>query len=213
MLAHEVRNPLGILRSSAQLLSRQQGLDARSREMLGFMLGECDRINDLISSLLDNARPREPVFAAHDLNGLVEQLLDMLAARALSKRVSVDFEPAPLPLDIHCDRDQIVQVILNLVLNAIQAAGDKGRVRIRTWRDPGVVCLEIADDGPGIPAERRAAVLEPFVSGREGGIGLGLTVVQDVLRRHRAEFEIGDADLGGASFRVRFPANDTDPSA
>ncbi len=200
MLAHEVRNPLGILRSSAQLLERQRGLDARSREMLGFMLQEADRINDLITSLLENARPRPPAFATHDVNDIVHHVVEMLRPKAAQKAVAIDAERLPTAAPAACDRDQIVQVVLNLALNAVQKTGDGGRVRIRVTPMADGVRVEVADDGPGVPIEQRTAILEPFFSTRGGGIGLGLAVVQDILRRHGSELTVGDSDLGGASF-------------
>ncbi|MCC7411125.1 MAG: sensor histidine kinase [Gammaproteobacteria bacterium] len=209
MLAHEVRNPLGIVRSSAQLLARQQGLDARGHEMVDFMVHECDRINALIRNLLENARPREPAMAEHDLRDIVRQPLEMLRARAQTKRVALEFDGAEQPLPIVCDRDQITQVLLNLVLNAIQMVADGGRIEIAAGMHDGAAWLEVRDDGPGIPAARHQLILEPFVTFRDGGIGLGLTIVQDILTRHGATLTIGTSGLGGASLRIDFAGHQT----
>jgi two-component system sensor histidine kinase HydH len=205
MLAHEVRNPLGILRSSAQLLKRQKGLDARGLEMLDFMIQEADRINELVLGLLEQARPREPVMSEHNVNDIVRQILERIRSRAEQKHIALNFLPHDEPINVLCDREQLGQVMLNLVLNAIQILAENAIVQIETCFTEDDVFIEVADDGPGVPEPMRRQILEPFISQREGGIGLGLTIVQDILRRHGGELTLGTAMLGGASFRVRLP--------
>ncbi|MBI5619203.1 MAG: HAMP domain-containing histidine kinase [Gammaproteobacteria bacterium] len=205
MLAHEVRNPLGILRSSTQLLARESGLSVRGREMLGYMLGECDRINGLVQGLLDSARPRAPVFAPLDLAALVRGLGGPLAVRATEKGVNLRFEAPSEPVVLEGDRDQILQAVLNLAINALQAAPEGGTVAIRCRAAGTGAALEVADDGPGIPPAERQRILEPFVSHRAGGIGLGLAVVQDIVQRHGGTLAIGESDLGGARFTLTLP--------
>lgn len=205
MLAHEVRNPLGIMRSSAQLLKRQQTLDERGHEMLDFMLHECDRINDLVTGLLENARPRPPVLASHDLGELVQGLRNLLVAKAEKKQIALDFVPPLSPVVLECDQDQMLQVVLNLLLNAIQMTPAGGHVELRLGQGQQEVWIDVADDGPGIPRDERTRVLEPFVSTRDGGIGLGLAIVQDIVQRHGGEIIIDDGPLGGTRFRIRLP--------
>ena len=205
MLAHEVRNPLGILRSSTQLLARESGLTPRGREMLGYMLDECDRINGLVQGLLESARPRAPVFATLDLAALVRGLGELLAARAAEKEVNLQLEAPSEPLALEGDRDQLLQAALNLAINALQATPAGGTVAIRCRSVAGDAVLEVADSGPGIPPAERQRILEPFVSHRAGGIGLGLAVVQDIVQRHRGTLVIGESGLGGASFTLTLP--------
>lgn len=205
MLAHEVRNPLGILRSSAQLLKRETGLSARGHEMLGYMLNECDRINGLVSGLLESARPRAPVFAPLDLGALVRGLGEMIAPRAAEKNVNSSLEAPSEPITIAGDRDQLVQAMLNLAINAIQAAPAAGAIAIRCRAAGDQAIVEIADSGPGIPPAERQRIFEPFVSHRPGGIGLGLAVVQDIVQRHGGSLAVDDSDLGGARFTLTLP--------
>lgn len=205
MLAHEVRNPLGILRSSARMLSRRPGQDARDREMLSFMLNECDRINELVTNLLEAARPRNPQFAEHDLDDICRKLLDLMRPKAEAKGIALELLSADAPLLVICDRNQIAQVLMNLVLNAIQVLSRDGRIEIRIQSASDFVIIEINDDGPGVPPAEREKILEPFVSHREGGIGLGLAIVQDILRAHHASLLVGESRLGGASFRIHLP--------
>ena len=204
-LAHEVRTPLGIIRSSAQLVNRQPGLDENGREMMSFMINECDRMNALVTGLLESARPREPVFAAHDMNAIVRHVADFLRERAASKEVTIECVAAADAAIVDCDRDQIVQVLLNLLVNAMQAIDGGGLIRISSVIEGNELRLDIDDDGPGVPPERRDEILEPFVSDRAGGIGLGLSVVREIVAMHRGRLAIDDSPLGGARFTLWLP--------
>lgn len=205
-LAHEVRTPLGIIRSSAQLIGRQDKLDAAGREMMSFMINECDRINELVTSLLDSARPRAPLLAPNDLNDIAHQVIDMLQGKFHERQVRLDFAPERSGAVANCDRHQMVQVALNLVMNALQVAARPGHVRVSTRHPGDAVELCVEDDGPGVPPDRRAAILEPFVSFRAGGLGLGLSVVREIVAMHGGTLQIDDSSLGGARFSVRLPA-------
>ncbi|MEQ8233345.1 MAG: sensor histidine kinase [Gammaproteobacteria bacterium] len=206
VLAHEVRTPLGIIRSSAQLLGRQDRLDETGREMAGFMINECDRINGLVTSLLEAARPRSPEMHEHDVNAIVRHVLDLLAPRTAERGVEVAFTPAPGLPALRCDREQIVQVLLNVLTNAIAVLDGGGHVRVVTAFAEPMLCIRIEDDGPGIPPERRELVFEPFVSFRRGGIGLGLPIVREIVELHGGSVAIDEAELGGASFVILLPA-------
>lgn len=205
MLAHEVRNPLGILRSSAQLLERQQGLDDRGRTMLGYMITECDRIDHLVSNLLESARPRQPVFTFSDVNLIVRKVIDLTQSKADRKGISIKFLPYADVTMVECDQDQITQVILNLVLNAIQILPENGQITIETRGDEDELTIRIKDNGPGIPVEDRSRVFEPFVTGRDGGLGLGLAIVNEIIQMHNGSIYIESAPSGGAQFSIRLP--------
>ena len=110
-----------------------------------------------------------------------------------------------------------MQVFLNLVLNALSFVGDGGRVGVSTHRDDEALWVSVADDGPGVPAELRQRIFDPFFSRREGGIGLGLTIVQQIVQAHGGEITVRESAWGGASFNLRFDQqshrhdNETDP--
>ncbi len=212
MLAHEVRTPLGIMRSSSQLLARQQGMDERGREMLGYMLHECDRINDLVSNLLECARPRSPVFAEHDMNLLITHVIELVHSEAAKKSIEIDFHANKDSGTIQCDRDQMIQVMLNLLMNGIQNISDTGHILVSIRQQDDQLHISIEDDGPGIAENQRQRILEPFVSQRTGGVGLGLPIVQEILQLHQAGLEIGSSSLGGALFLIRMPLQRRDLS-
>lgn len=204
-LAHEVRTPLGIIRSSAQLINRQGGLDVRGHEMMSYMINEVDRINELVTSLLDSARPRPPDFQPQVLADIVRQVLDMLADKFDSRDIVVECHLDEVPSELACDRDQMVQVLLNLLMNASQVLEHGGQIRIAIEARGEQLALLIEDSGPGIAASERDAVFEPFVSHRAGGIGLGLSVVREIVTLHGGAISVGNGRLGGACFTLLLP--------
>ncbi len=204
IMAHEVRTPLGIVRSSAQLLERRPNLDERDRELLGYIISETDRLNRLVTMLLECARPRPPEFKLHDLHDIAGNVLDLLSSKAQKKQISLVREFKADSGILACDREQLTQVLLNLVLNALEFAPERGRVGVRTTTDGTRLRVQVYDDGPGITAELRRRVFDPFFSRREGGIGLGLTVVQQIVHVHHGDISVSDSPWGGASFDMVF---------
>jgi two-component system sensor histidine kinase HydH len=206
VLAHEVRTPLGILRSSAQILKRNPGLGAEGQELMRFIESETERLNRLVSTMLDTARPRSPELLDCDLHALLQR-----CAQMHDLRHGEDGERRPVRLDlaaahaaVHADGEQLMQVFFNLLNNAAEAAGPTGRVELATHETPGFLCVVCADDGPGVPPELAQRMFDPFVSGRSGGFGLGLAVVRQVVAAHRGEIEVGTSRWGGAAFTVKF---------
>jgi len=203
-MAHEVRTPLGILQSSAQLLAEDEALGTEGQEMVEFILAETQRLDGLVTMLIECGRPRAPAFKMVDLEALVERVLNLLSQKIDDKRLMVDVRMAAESNFIRADSEQMQQVLLNLLLNAVQILPPEGRIWVEISQLPGRLVLTIADDGPGIPASRRQQVFEPFVSWRDGGFGLGLSVVQQILTQHGATIEIEEREGGGALFRLYF---------
>jgi two-component system sensor histidine kinase HydH len=157
-----------------------------------------------VTTLLECASPRPPDFKPHDLHEIAGKVFDLLASKADKKQVGLvrDFAAADAWLD--CDREQLTQVFLNLVLNALHFVPQGGRIAIHTVIDGEALRVRVCDDGPGIPAELRPRVFDPFFSRREGGVGLGLTVVQQIVQVHHGDIRVGASDWGGACFDMRF---------
>ena len=204
VMAHEVRTPLGILRSSAQLLERQPNLGEKERELAGFIISETDRLNRLVTLLLECASPRAPNFKPHDLHEIVGHVLDLLASKAEGKDVQLQRELTAQNSLLVGDREQLTQVFLNLVINALHFVPAGGRIVVATRNDNGAIVATVADSGPGIPAELRQRVFDPFFTRREGGIGLGLTIVQQIVQVHHGEIWVTESPWGGACFNIRF---------
>lgn len=205
VIAHEVRTPLGILRSSAQMLQREPAISAEARELLGFIESETERLNRLVAAMLDSARPREPALAPVDMHVLIRRTIAMLAAQAESRHVAVGTQLRAADPVIDCDEEQMTQVILNLLVNGLQILHRGGRIEVATIDDAAQLTVEIADDGPGIDPDERARVFEAFFFRREGGIGLGLAVVQQIVSAHGGDIAATDSALGGALFRIQLP--------
>jgi two-component system, NtrC family, sensor histidine kinase HydH len=214
VLAHEVRTPLGILRSSAQILRREAGLSPEGRELMAFIESETERLNGLVSTMLDTARPRPPALGRHDIHDLLRRCVQMHDLRRGKAGIS---HPTLLRLGAvrHmalADAEQLMQLVFNLLNNASQAAGPEGRVELSTFDDLDDLCIACSDDGPGITPEFAERMFDPFISGREGGIGLGLAVVRQVVAAHRGQIQVGRSQWGGARFLVRLPASSLAPT-
>jgi len=206
-VAHEVRTPLGIMRSSAQMLARTLPPDLpESAELAGMIVGEVDRLDRVVAGLLEIARPREPMLEPTPLAPVLARVLEFVGSQARQKGVTVvraldaPQEPA------HCDPEQIYQVALNLIVNALQILPAGGRITVRTLptRDDRVA-FEVADDGPGIPPELRERIFTPFFSCRPGGTGLGLALVQRMVQEHHGRVTVDSAVGRGTTFRVELP--------
>ncbi len=205
VIAHEVRTPLGILRSSAQMLRREPGLSDEGRELMAFIESETERLNRLVSAMLDSARPRAPLYQPTDMHELISKSIALLSAQADKKHVSITKQLAAGACLVECDAEQMMQVMLNLLLNGLQILQNGGRIAVSTADDAQRLVIRIADDGPGIAPEDRAQVFEAFFFKREGGIGLGLAIVQQIVASHGGEVQATESDMGGALFTIWLP--------
>lgn len=205
LMAHEVRTPLGILRSSAQMLRMESGLSAEGVELTGIIESEVARLNRLVSSMLDSARTHPPQIRRDDLHAIIDHACMLLAAQARDRGIALSIRRASEEAWVDCDGEQITQVLLNLAMNALQVLQAGGHVEIGTRKEAERWIVEVCDDGPGVPAEDRRAIFEPFVFKREGGIGLGLAVVRQIVRQHGGDIVVEDSALGGAAFRFWLP--------
>lgn len=205
-VAHEVRTPLGVLRSSAQILERTLPLrDEESRELLRMLRDEVDRIERVVSSLLDLGRPREKRIEAAPLAPILARAVAFVEPQARERRLAVAAAPGGQAL-VACDPDLIYQVVLNLLVNAIQNLSPGGRIEVRPLGpEGGQAGFEVRDDGPGMTADVRARIFEPYFTRRRGGTGLGLTFVQRVVHEHRGRVTVDSAPGLGTTFRVWLP--------
>jgi len=199
-LAHEIRNPLGVMKSSAALI--RDGVGEADQAPCDFIVEECDRLNALVTGLLAFARPEPLELGDVALVDVVASALRQAEEVASARSVAV--EQSGVAGSVRGDSALLAQLVANLVVNAVQAAA--GRVELRV--DGGVV--EVADDGPGVSNEQRETLFEPFVTGRAGGTGLGLATSARIAAAHGASLELMDGrGLGpggrGACFRLELP--------
>lgn len=205
IMAHEVRTPLGILYTSAQMLRREPGLSPEGQEMTRLLLDESTRLERLISTLLECARPRPPRLREQDAHAILRRAADLLANQARKKSIAIEWTLTPEPAVVACDEELLMQVFLNLILNAIQITPAGGRVGLGSHAQGRGLAITVQDNGPGIAPEQRARVFDPFYTTREGGIGLGLTVTQQIVAAHGGDIAVEVSDWGGARFRVWLP--------
>jgi len=210
-LAHEIRNPLGAIKSAVQYL-QESAADGEGRDFLKITLAEVDRLDRVVSKFLDYARPTGGAFTPFDLNEAIRKTLKLLEAGEIPAGVKLELLLAERLPFVSGDADQIKQVIINLVLNALQAMDGAGTLRLQTEHavsthgtDDGHVVLRVIDSGPGIPSEVRSKLFSPFFSTREGGTGLGLAICKRVVEAHGGRVGVRGATGGGAELSVHLP--------
>jgi len=208
-LAHEIRNPLVTLKTIAQSAKTRFNDPEFRRLLIELVPAEIERIEGLVSGLMDLGRPQYPHFETFGLNEVVETSVKLVRPKALDEAVALDCVLDASPDDINGDRASIRQIILNLVMNAIQAVTvNEGRrqVLVRTSGGIGSIVLEVADNGPGMPDEVRKRLFQPFTtSNKTSGIGLGLAITADIVKLHQGKIELVEAREVGTSFRVTLP--------
>lgn len=201
-LAHEIRTPLAVLQSSAQLLVLE-GTDERRSELTGLVLAEVQRLDRLVSDLLTFSRPRAPDRRAGDLRSVVQRAAALLEPLRTRHGVILDLALDAAPAWV--DEEQFQQVVLNLASNAVQFSPRGATVRIATCTTGEQVELTVTDSGPGIDADRLAAIWKPFHTSRRGGTGLGLPIVRQIVERHDGTIVV-TSELGvGTTVRVSVP--------
>lgn len=197
-LAHEIKNPLAAMRGSAQLLA--EGGDSETRRLLGILRRESDRLGALVDDFLAFARPPAPVRRRCALDELVRQTVELLASDPLSVGVQVEVEPAGLEADV--DPDQIRQVLLNILRNALAAAGDGGKVRAFFSSSGDVRRIHVWDSAGSIASTDLPHIFEPFFSKTPGGTGLGLSTVHSIVRAHGGQVHVSSSPTQGTEFVV-----------
>jgi two-component system nitrogen regulation sensor histidine kinase GlnL len=213
-LAHEVKNPLGGMRGAAQLLERKLPSDELKRYTT-IIIEEADRLAALVDSALRPASERKP--EELNLHRVTEHVAELLRAESPAGVELVrDYDPSLPP--VYVDRGQLIQALLNIARNALQAVGETGRIVLRTRvlanftigqvQHRLVGSLEVEDDGPGIPEDLQANVFYPLVTSKRTGAGIGLTIAQELVAGNDGLIEF-DSRPGKTVFRIRMPVRDT----
>jgi signal transduction histidine kinase len=206
-LAHEIRNPLGAVVAAAKMLSsRTPQSETYDRERLaGVVADEAKRLNGILSDFLVYARPRPPALQPHSMNALVSELLESLRFDELCRGRSVEVRLGAEAWACKMDRDQVKQVLWNLLRNALEATPEGGVVTVATTQRSSAAVVEVADQGPGIPPERQRCLFEPFQSKKKGGSGLGLAIAHRIVSAHDGKLEATSPPQGGTRVSVSLP--------
>jgi two-component system NtrC family sensor kinase len=207
--AHELNNPLTSIMGMAELLQDTEAQEG-PRKQLAILLQQARRAADIVQNLMYFSRPPAPGKGSINLNDVVQRTLHLHAYSLRKNNITVEFLPDPSLPVINGDPHQLMQVFLNLILNAEQAmreVRDRGTLHIRLAKGEGTVTATFQDDGPGIPPEILPSIFDPFYTTKRPGrgTGLGLSICKAILREHGAAIEASSGPGGGAIFTVALP--------
>jgi len=201
-LAHEVKTPLASIRGAVEILCGLSVNEHEREEFSQIVLREADRLNRVVTQFLEFARPKGDEVPEAKLNTAIDEILQLVKLEADRRNVSVRRTSEEGLPSVLIDPEQLRQVILNLVVNALQAMEAGGTLKLRTRRDGDRVRLTVADTGDGIPEDLRVRIFDPFVTNRADGTGLGLSIVKRILENHGATIEVRARPEGGTAFEV-----------
>jgi two-component system, NtrC family, sensor histidine kinase HydH len=203
-LAHEIRNPLASIDGAAEVLAVADDRPELRKETVGIIRKECSRLNRLLTSLLDFARPRHPEWRQVDLSRVLDSVIDLVSHSA-GKGVRFHKETVRTIPTLLGDEEQLSQVMLNLTLNAAQAMPEGGDVWLTAKQEDDGIAIQIRDQGTGIPEENMDKIFDPFFTTKDTGTGLGLSVVYQIVTQHGGSVTVTRNQDKGTTFRLFFP--------
>jgi two-component system, NtrC family, sensor histidine kinase HydH len=219
-LAHEIRNPLGVIKLSAEMLSQKlQSSQPVAAELAGYISSEVNRLNALVARFLDFARKQPVELKPTQISEIVDRALESVETQLPDAHVRVEKDYAPGTPQIHADAQLCERIFVNLILNAFQAmSAEPGprdnllRLQIapQSWNSTRGVSVVVEDNGPGVPTELREQIFNPFFTSKKDGVGLGLAIVAKFVDDHRGFIRLDPDCRSGACFRVFLPL---DPKA
>ena len=204
-VAHEIRNPLAAIEGFATLLTRDLANDPAALRLAAKTVHAAKQLNSVVSNMLTYTRDVVVHTTPVDLNVVVHRALELLAPQAEDQKISINLKLSESPVVADVDLAQFNQIVINLVTNALEACPfDKpGYVEIKTYTTKHFTCLEVIDNGPGIPTKQKQKIFDPFFSQKEGGIGLGLSLCRRIIDAHHGSIFENGIDGEGACFTVK----------
>ncbi|MBZ5724280.1 MAG: hypothetical protein LAP87_04725 [Acidobacteriia bacterium] len=211
-LAHEIRNPLGTIRASSEMLARTVAAENDvAREVAGFITAEADRANSLITRFLQFARPLQPRLDAADLTATLDRAIAAVEREAPGIAIYKNYAPEIPPFPF--DAELMERVFYNLVLNAAQATAPGGAVTVKTRASAGAAEIAVIDRGAGIDPRQADTIFNPFFTTKPEGVGLGLSIVSKIVDGHGGKIAV-ESELGkGSVFRVLLPMYSVNPQS
>lgn len=204
MVAHEVKNPLSIIKSSLDILKKDMAIPPDDT-MVAYMEDEIRRLNRLIEDFLAFARPIQPVLCRVEINSLMAEIVTRFELQKAGGHIAINAGYLAESCHINADPDLLIRVFDNLLKNASEANNDGGTIFVRLFREGDRLCIDVADQGAGIEPEHVKNIFDPFFTTRSKGTGLGLAYVSQVVRMHGGRVAVNNIDKGGALFRVSLP--------
>jgi signal transduction histidine kinase len=211
-LAHEIRNPLGSITGSIEMLRESPALSEEDRRLCDIVQREARRLNDLVGDMVDLSKPRPPRAEATDVAALAREVVALAANASRGSDIDVRYRGPAGRAMARCDGGQMRQVLWNLVRNALQASPAGSTVTVSVEPAEGQVALAVDDEGPGVPDDVGSRIFQDFFTTRTHGAGIGLAVVRRIMEAHEtmgARLEVERSVHGGASFRVTLSADVT----
>lgn len=206
-IAHEIRNPLGIISSSAQLIEKKlAGDSAGIPQLIDIIQEESSRINSLVSAFISFGSPAKPALHPCNPATLLSRAADHVESLARQQKVAIIVERSDPELSIMADMEMMQQVLLNLLLNALAAVQPEGQIRLRAYAKDARVCMEVEDNGCGIPEELQNKIFDPFFTTRPEGTGLGLANAFRIVELHGGELKVRSTPGVGSVFTICLPA-------
>jgi two-component system, NtrC family, sensor kinase len=204
-LAHEIRNPLAGIAGVIEIIGRDLPSTSPARAVVKDVRLEIAQINRILTDLLETARPHPPQICRSNLNTTVEHAVMLARQQVLSKPIKIELQKAPDLPEVEHDSDQIHQVLLNLLLNAVQAMESAGTVRVEIGsRDDGA-SIVVSDTGRGIPPQHLSNIFRPFYTTKGSGTGLGLSLARRIVEEHHGRIEVSSVVGKGSKFEVVLP--------
>ena len=208
-IAHETRNPLTVIRLLFGALSLDFADDDPRKTDVAIIREKLDQLESFVTRVLTFAKAPESMHSRWPLDDLIRETCLLLRLKLNQARISMQYEPPERPIIVDCNKGQIQQVLLNIILNATHAMTDGGSIRIDCRLQRGAshdsVAIEIADTGHGIPPELRVRIFDSFLSGRPGGTGLGLAIAKRIMRSHHGDIEVASSSPQGTTIRISLP--------
>jgi len=204
-LAHEIRNPLAGIAGVIEIISRDLPTTSPARAVVKDVRQEIARINHIVTDLLETARPHPPKVRKGDLNTTVEHAVMLGRQQALAKGVEIALHQDPRLPDVEHDADQIHQVLLNLLLNALQAIDQKGKIVVTVAHQGANAVVEVSDNGRGIAQENLPNIFRPFYTTKGDGTGLGLSLARRIIEDHQGRIDVTSTVGKGTTFALVLP--------
>jgi signal transduction histidine kinase len=208
-LAHEIRNPLAGIAGVVEIIGRDLPSTSPARAVVKDVRREIARINHIVTDLLQTARPHPPRVHRSDLNTTVEHAVMLGRQQASAKSVEIALRKDPSLPEVEHDSDQIHQVLLNLLLNALQAIDQQGRITVTLERQGDTAAVAVADNGRGISPDLLPNIFRPFFTTKGDGTGLGLSLAQRIVEDHQGRIDVTSTVGKGTSFTVILPLHRT----
>lgn len=204
-VSHEIKNPLGIIRSTAELLGGMPGADEAQKRLSKVITEESTRLNRIVTEFLDFARPQVPNFEPCDLKEILEKNLVFLSPELEKRKIDVHHNLDGRSLTLMADHSLLYRAFLNVLINASQAIQEAGRIDVTIREESGTYLIDIEDSGSGISGENLKRIFDPFFTTKEKGSGLGLAIVRKIIEAHHGSIHIESVEGKGTKVEISLP--------